>query len=888
MVYGAAQADITITFHPDGGYYNGQTPTKSVEYGVVGALPGDYDSDLPAPVRTGYDFLGWSKTGSYRDFTRDTVLSSQDGSAKTVYALWMAIDIELVLNANGGTLSGGGNEQTFSGLYYGESKNLPSNNNGEAPSKAGYNFLGWGDSSSSTYADYTDQININYTGTKTIYAVWQINVYKLTFDKNHVDAVDGNETFRDLNFGAVVGALPMSSPAAPTREGYTLAGWSHTQGNPNSADFPPTFNMPAANKTVYAVWAATTDNKLKLDANGGTAGILTEINNLTFGSAVGSGLPTNTASGAPTRQGYDFKGWSTTQNGSVDFTSGYTVDWVGEKTVYAVWTATANNVLTFNKNADNATEASPTSKNVTFGAAVGTLPTVGSGSPTRNGYTFEGWSTTSTGTVNFTADYTVNWVGEKIVYAVWTATSNNVLTFNKNADNATEASPASKTVTFDAAVGTLPTVGSGSPTRNGYTFEGWSTTSTGTVNFTADYTVNWVGEKIVYAVWEATANNVLTFNKNADNATEASPTSKNVTFGAAVGTLPAIESGAPTRQGYTFEGWSTTSTGTVNFTADYTVNWVGEKTVYAVWEAIAYKLVLDANTGVNGTVTEITSLTLNAAVGTLPAVGSGAPTKSGYTFQGWSTNSGLDNAVNFTSANVVDSSYEPYKTIYAVWQLITTPPPPTDPTTETTTTPTTTATTETTTSATETTTESSTDPSTEPSTESTTESSTQPTITPTTTVEVTEPTIEPTIESTEAETEPTIEESTTAVANETTTAEVTTERPAVVIVGVVDNVVTLQIGDRFYTAVYDEELEEWLIFDENGVPLGYYDLDDDFEDLDLNDLIPLAVTLITETVSEEVSKTAPKTSDFTVYLSMLIAIAAFAVILAGRKKEDAE
>jgi uncharacterized repeat protein (TIGR02543 family) len=53
-----------------------------------------------------------------------------------------------------------------------------------------------------------------------------------------------------------------------------------------------------------------------------------------------------------------------------------------------------------------------------------------------------------------------------------------------------------------------------------------------------------------------------------------------------VGTLPAAGSGAPTRAGYTFAGWSTTNAAiaTVDFTADYKTDWTDTpKTVYALW-----------------------------------------------------------------------------------------------------------------------------------------------------------------------------------------------------------------------------------------------------------------------------------------------------------------
>jgi uncharacterized repeat protein (TIGR02543 family) len=70
----------------------------------------------------------------------------------------------------------------------------------------------------------------------------------------------------------------------------------------------------------------------------------------------------------------------------------------------------------------------PASKQVTYGGTYGTLPT-----PTRNGYTFNGWFTTEqTGGTQVTASTTVSITqNNQKLYARWTANSLTV-TFNTN------------------------------------------------------------------------------------------------------------------------------------------------------------------------------------------------------------------------------------------------------------------------------------------------------------------------------------------------------------------------------------------------------------------------------------------------------------------------
>lgn len=73
--------------------------------------------------------------------------------------------------------------------------------------------------------------------------------------------------------------------------------------------------------------------------------------------------------------------------------------------------------------------------------------------------------------------------------------------------------------------------------------------------------------------------NTVTFNKNGGD-TEASPTTKTVTAGQAVGSLPT----APTKTGYDFTGWNTAVNGSgAAFTAQTAVN--SNITVYAQWKA---------------------------------------------------------------------------------------------------------------------------------------------------------------------------------------------------------------------------------------------------------------------------------------------------------------
>lgn len=142
--------------------------------------------------------------------------------------------------------------------------------------------------------------------------------------------------------------------------------------------------------------------------------------------------------------------------------------------------------VTFNANGGT---TSTSSKTVTYGSTYGTLPT-----PTRTGYTFNGWYTASSGGTQITSSSTVSITANQTLYAQWTAKTFTV-TFNANGGT---TSTASKTVTYGSTYGTLPT-----PTYTGYSFLGWYTATSGGTKITSSTTVSITANQTLYAQWES-------------------------------------------------------------------------------------------------------------------------------------------------------------------------------------------------------------------------------------------------------------------------------------------------------------------------------------------------------------------------------------------------
>ena len=148
------------------------------------------------------------------------------------------------------------------------------------------------------------------------------------------------------------------------------------------------------------------------------------------------------------------------------------------------------------------------------------------------------------------------------------------ITFNANGGS---GSPSSQTKWYGESL----TLSSTKPTKTGYTFKGWSTSSSATsATWSAGgkYTRN--ESNTLYAVWQA---NTYTIKYNANGGSGA-PSNQTKTHNKTL----ILSSTKPTRTNCNFEGWSTSSTATsATYSAggSYTKN--AAATLYAVW-TLAY------------------------------------------------------------------------------------------------------------------------------------------------------------------------------------------------------------------------------------------------------------------------------------------------------------
>lgn len=280
--------------------------------------------------------------------------------------------------------------------------------------------------------------------------------------------------------------------------------------------------------------------------------------------------------------------------------------------------------------------------------------------PTRTGYTFQGWATSSSGSVVYAsgANYTAN--ASVTLYAVWKAVT---YTIKYNANGGSGA-PSSQTKTY----GKTLTLSSVKPTRtsiedNGsiteYTFKGWATSASSTsVAYAsgASYTAN--ASVTLYAVWSKTVSDLydVSYNTNGGSNVTAQIKIKGETL--------KLRSTIPVKHGYTFAGWGLSADSTTtSYSAgsDYTSD--EDIILYAIWTPWSHTVTFDANGG-DGDVPEDFVVTTGDVV-TIPDC---SITKKGSAFKYWSTNrSGYGGTNYHIGDGYTNAKNGGTVTLYAVW-----------------------------------------------------------------------------------------------------------------------------------------------------------------------------------------------------------------------------
>jgi uncharacterized repeat protein (TIGR02543 family) len=604
---------------------------------------------------TGANFAGWSDgTNTYAEGATYPATGTVSGNI-TLTALWSYGSFDVTFKANGGV----GSDVTQSGN---QAANLRSN----SFTRSNYNFLGWNTAADGSGTPYTNQQNYRFRSSITLFAQWARTI---TYSNAGADTGTPSRASDDW----ISGTIKFPTVGTMVKAGYTFIGWTETSGgsNPVSNSYAPS----ATTQTLYPIWTANVYT-ISFNGNGAISGNVPANKSWTTGN-VATALGGNAGTPALANSGYTFGGWATSASSTTAVT---TYGIIQNQTFFAIWTpvtytitydlnyvgspappteASKNIYNTFNLAAkptrsgwefggwsDTATayaELTPYTITVNTPTALtltaqwipyftveyvltgstssvtgegtyqsGTVVQL-SGEPTRTGYRFAGWRDSTGQTRNASTNFTV--IQNSVLTAQWTPIP---ITITYAMNSGTSTRPTQSDLSYLTPFPVAKT-----PTRAGYTFDGWSD---GTQTYLEDqsYIVG-TSNITLTAQWTAISYTV-TYDLGGGQLNTV-PTQVNRTIGQDFTT----SSSTPTKLAHVFSKWSD-GTNLYNANATYTMG-AGNVTLTAVFIQNGYtSITYLPNNGVGTTPTKDAQLE-----GTSFAIADGSSlSRSGFVFTGWS------------------------------------------------------------------------------------------------------------------------------------------------------------------------------------------------------------------------------------------------------------
>jgi len=276
---------------------------------------------LVASANTGYDFTGWTKSGTNTDKvtiadmtasgTSTTIKATATGT--TVTAGFTAKTTSITIDLNGGSAG----DELVTATYDAELPDFTL-----ATKTGGYNLTGyWDDDEGGNKiinADGTLVRNTSYSSDETtsvwkstssslkLYAQWN-NFLSVTYDGNENTGGDAPTDATEYASGDVVTVA--SAPIGMVKTGYSFAGWNTAPGGGGTSYAAgATFNI-SANTTLYAQW---TENKTAVTISASPAGTGTFTVGGVSGTSASVGVTTTATVVATPATDFQFTSWATT------------------------------------------------------------------------------------------------------------------------------------------------------------------------------------------------------------------------------------------------------------------------------------------------------------------------------------------------------------------------------------------------------------------------------------------------------------------------------------------------------------------------------------------------------------------------------------------------
>jgi uncharacterized repeat protein (TIGR02543 family) len=529
------------------------------------------------PECAGYEFVGWSTEPGGSVIQGDTYAAST--SSTVLYAVWAPKSYTLAFDSGVQPIT----KTSTTGLCSFTDLPVPE-------PRAGYKFAGWSldgnqldygyDNGSWWHWSYCDNNNdpldipvaskfesitlteedrSNSGVSQTLHAMWVPVIELKTGTEEESELLEGATGADGLrNFS-------LDKAPVPTRAGYRFMGWSWEEEpddgyidfvyvldedgtviwmHDDEALFESSFslgNLPSAEQTaptLYAVWAK--EYSITFDPDNGEEATVVKATSTGGSYGYYGELP------VPTREGYQFCGWSLTKdawgidvekdgdvlydpsdgsfliysekNGYVPYSSYHPIQLTESSSslkLYAVWAPITHYTLTFDANlssVDVAEDAQVTnmpedeSEDSYAQGGIGWHGVSIFDKPELDGYTFLGWSTKAGATSREDCVSYIDLTPESpslTLYAVWAKEYTYEVSYNDDGlFEVPEDAPFSVVSTDD---GYELTISAFTPARYGYRFLGWDASGNGEADYESGETVALTGDNATLtlsAVWD--------------------------------------------------------------------------------------------------------------------------------------------------------------------------------------------------------------------------------------------------------------------------------------------------------------------------------------------------------------------------------------------------
>lgn len=608
-----------ITFDTQGGLSNRHT-TITKDDGTCSMLES---------TREGYYRIGWwSAPNGGTQYYSNTKFKQNT----TVYIRWEKMPYTITFDPNGSTTGSKQTARADGTTGFVPANQWPSSSSSwsvvdkNTENKTIYHFDGW--FTEKTGGEKVDSSKA-FTESTTLYAHWTPRVqYKVTLFNGGDLPANQQTLYTDADgSGRLSGGLP-----TPTWEHHRFLGWFTDTDSGVEVTGTPVFTRATR---LQAHWERV-PYTVTFDPNGGEFPDPSERTMTTNQEGKLDTMP------VPSRDGYVFWGWFTTDTKEIDEDKVYTAN----TTLRARWNIDPTRIRKITLNANGGTfsgnEAAQEYSGVLDQYIHDPIH------PTRAGHTFAGWYTAAEGGDLITFPYLVQETNPTF-YAHWTENTYTI-TLDPNGGTLPEGqSPALTTGAGGVLSGTLP-----EPQREKHTFLGWYTAETGGDPVTLPHTFS--GDTTLWARWiQGPYTVTLDLQGGTLPAGQDTTLQTNVNNGNRLDALPD-----PSREGHQFDGWSTASSGGEWVTKD-SHPFTGDATIYAQWSSVVtptewtvtYDLNYDGSPP--GTQVRVSS----GGTLTVPTLD---PVRDGFRFTGWYRESSCKTAWSFDTDTVTKDF-----TLYAGW-----------------------------------------------------------------------------------------------------------------------------------------------------------------------------------------------------------------------------